>query len=276
MNYFSQCKSLIKKLLPKKWASACGEFLYRQLPKKLDSLFFLSARIWFGALGDKSSARKMRILGIARTYSMVGRNGLIVTYDIAEFLEQKQIHGAFVECGVARGGCSAIMALLSAHYKSNRITWLFDSFQGLPKPTVEDEFNTAAFTRPNNRHSSDVQEGCCLGTYEEVSALMFSALKLAKDRVRLIRGWFQDTLHQDRNNIGKIALLRIDGDWYESTKCCLQDLYDSVVPGGYVYIDDYESCIGCKKATNEFIKKRGIRARLISDHRGGVYFLKQS
>ncbi|KKT50065.1 MAG: Macrocin-O-methyltransferase [Parcubacteria group bacterium GW2011_GWF2_44_17] len=263
-------------MLPKKWVSACGEFLYRQLPKKQDSLFFLLARVWYTILGDKLNARKMRILGIARPYSMVGRNGLVVTYDLAESLEQKQIQGAFVECGVARGGCSAIMALINAHHKSDRITWLFDSFEGLPKPTAEDEFNPAEFTPPGDRHSSDVQEGCCLGTYEEVSALMFSKLKFATDRVRLVRGWFQSTLHREKNNIGKIAFLRIDGDWYESTKCCLENLYDALAPDGYVYIDDYNSCIGCKKAADEFMQKRGIQAKLISDRRGGAYFLKSS
>ena len=71
-------------------------------------------------------------------------------------------------------------------------------------------------------------------------------------------------------------VLRIDGDWYESTKCCLENLYDALAPDGYVYIDDYNSCIGCKKAADEFMQKRGIQAKLISDRRGGAYFLKSS
>jgi hypothetical protein len=69
-------------------------------------------------------------------------------------------------------------------------------------------------------------------------------------------------------------VLRVDGDWYESTKCCLENLYDNVVSGGFLIIDDYGTCHGCKKAVDEFIQRRGLNVQFFSDGRGGVKFEK--
>jgi len=77
-----------------------------------------------------------------------------------------------------------------------------------------------------------------------------------------------------RGKIGPVSLLRIDGDWYESTKCCLENLYDQVVPGGCLIIDDYETCFGAKKAVDEFVAQRGLIVSMSSDGRGGVLFKK--
>jgi len=92
--------------------------------------------------------------------------------------------------------------------------------------------------------------------------------------VFMVAGWFQDTLPEYKNKIGEISFLRIDGDWYESTKCCLENLYDNVVTGGYIFIDDYGSVIGCKKATDEFLENRKLNVELMLDDRGGCYFVK--
>jgi hypothetical protein len=73
------------------------------------------------------------------------------------------------------------------------------------------------------------------------------------DRVRIHPGWFQDTLPKAQSELGPIALLRLDGDFYESTRVALESLYQLVVPGGVVVIDDYGHFPGCREATNEFL-----------------------
>ncbi|HUP59862.1 MAG TPA: TylF/MycF/NovP-related O-methyltransferase [Thermoanaerobaculia bacterium] len=84
------------------------------------------------------------------------------------------------------------------------------------------------------------------------------------ERVEIRKGWFQDTLPSAKHEIGSIAVLRLDGDWYESTRVCLDNLYDLVAPGGYVIIDDYNYWEGCKRAVDEFLAARGLGVALVA------------
>jgi hypothetical protein len=77
-----------------------------------------------------------------------------------------------------------------------------------------------------------------------------------------------------REKVGKIAILRLDGDWYESTKIPLENFYQNIMTGGCVIIDDYATCYGSKKATDEFLKENLINTHLRSDGRGGAWFVK--
>jgi O-methyltransferase len=204
-------------------------------------------------------------------YSLVGASGLEATFDAASDLVDNKLSGAFVECGVARGGCAALMAAVASREWPLRQMWLFDSFDGLPSPTREDYSDNSDST---GRHIRPLVRGSCRGTKDEVEALLFSRFGFARQSIHLIQGWFQDTLPIHSKRIGPIALLRIDGDWYESTMCCLENLYDNVVKGGCIIIDDYGVCFGCKRAVHEFFTKRQIRPQLIPDNRGGVRFSK--
>jgi len=222
---------------------------------------------------DRAGLFRARAVHSVMPYSLVGASGLEATFDAASDLAEKEIRGAFVECGVARGGCAALMATVAAKSTPVRQMWLFDSFEGLPSPTSEDYSEDHGST---GRHIRPLVRGSCLGTKGEVEALLFSRFGFARDWIHLIQGWFQDTLPLHIERIGPIALLRIDGDWYESTMCCLENLYDNVVPGGSIIIDDYGVCFGCKRAVHEFFGKRHIRPRLIPDNRGGVRFSKDA
>ena len=91
----------------------------------------------------------------------------------------------------------------------------------------------------------------------------------------MVKGWFQDTIPLNSKSIGDIALLRIDADWYESVKCCLIELYDNVSNGGYIIIDDYDSCFGAKKAVDDFLLMKNIMVEFHHDGRGGIHFKKQ-
>ena len=113
-----------------------------------------------------------------------------------------------------------------------------------------------------------------MGPLDDVKEILFRKLRLDERNIVIRKGWFQHTLPQARHEIGPIAVLRLDGDWYESTKCCLENLYDSVVPGGYVILDDYYCWEGCKKAFDEFVAERGLTVELQRIDKAGAFFVK--
>ena len=161
---------------------------------------------------------------------------------------KNRIPGDFVECGTALGGSAALMALTLRQLGVHRTLWLFDTFEGLPAPTLDDpDFEVA-----------NLYTGTCLGAIEEVQNL-FTQLQV-RDRVQFVKGLFQDTFPAFA--VSQIALLHIDGDWYESVKACLDNLYDKVSPGGIIQFDDYGYWQGARKAVDEFLDARGIRAPL--------------
>lgn len=190
-----------------------------------------------------------------RAYTMCSNPRLRSLYQGVRYVLQENIDGDLVECGCARGGSAALIALTLRRYGSRRQVWLFDTFEGLPAPTSQDP----------DYEIAKLITGEFVGTLQEVEAL-FQRLEIAED-ARFVRGLFQNTL--PATDIPKIALLHIDGDWYESVKACLENLYDKVSPGGIIQFDDYGYWKGARKAIDEFLANRGIEAPLRRlDHSG--------
>ncbi|QDU55350.1 TylF/MycF/NovP-related O-methyltransferase [Aeoliella mucimassa] len=219
--------------------------------------------------GDQDRVTCMQRVLKVMPHSLIGSPGLEHTHDLAEQLVKQGVPGAFVECGVAQGGCAALIATVADSDPTERTCWFFDSFEGLPDPTSDDFADGET-----GRHIRPLPKGSCLGTIEQVSGLLFDDFQLSRDKITLVKGWFQDTLEPTRDQIEAIALLRVDGDWYDSTKCCLEALFDQVSPGGQIIIDDYCSCYGAKRATDEFIANRDLQVKLLPDGRGGCSFQK--
>lgn len=220
--------------------------------------------------GTSRSALRAKLVYQLLPFTMGGRQALENAFDVTAMAEDRGIPGALVECGVAEGGTSAMLAMTNRCLgNTSRAKWLFDSYEGLPEPTQEDYEGgtTGDFIRP-------LPKGACLGTVEQVEELMFETLCFSQNDTFLIKGWFQDSVPRHRARIGDIAVLRLDGDWYESTKIPLENLYDFVSPGGFVIIDDYGTCFGSRKAVDEFRRERRLESPLNSDGRGGVWFEK--
>ena len=178
---------------------------------------------------------------------------------------------SFVECGVAKGGCLSMMKYASG--KNNKI-FGFDSFEGMPNITKEDlgDYNkTCPLT--NFGKVGDNLSGGIDNVYNT-----FNKLNLNMDNVTLIKGFFQDTLQIQENidTMCQIAVLRLDGDWYESVKICLEKLYDKVIEGGIIIIDDYGHFIGAKMATDEFRAKNNIQTPLIQTDYTEYYWVKNT
>jgi O-methyltransferase len=177
-----------------------------------------------------------------------------------------------MECGVARGGVAAILGVEAQRSSLKRDLWLFDSFQGLPEPSALDGSDAAHYA---NGHAGGrlVGIGKIVASREEVETLLFEKMGLAKERVHITQGWFQNTLTTYPGD--SIALLHLDADWYESVKVALDALWPYVSHGGYVVVDDYGDWVGARRAVREFLEKH---EDWTSFHRKGVtqaYFSKE-
>jgi hypothetical protein len=197
-----------------------------------------------------------------------------MAYDLACRVQEERLAGAIVECGVWRGGCAAVMAVAADRAAANRKIWLFDSFEGMPAASAEDIGEFAKLLSGGTMSGALTPVGTNVASVEDVKALLFDTLRLNPQSISIVKGWFQDTLPVSRDKIGAIALLRIDGDWYESTKVCLESLFDNVVDNGYIIIDDYGFFPGCKKAVEEFLAHRNLQVSVKFADYSRIYFRK--
>lgn len=177
-----------------------------------------------------------------------------------ESVLQRGVPGDLIETGVWRGGATIFMrGVLKAYGVSDRTVWVADSFEGLPEPDAE-KFPLEAKAH-HGKVMDKVYDHFAVGL-EEVRR-NFSAYDLLDDQVRFLQGWFCDTLPSAP--IGPLAVMRLDGDYYESTRDALTNLYDKLAPGGFVIIDDYgeDSWTYCRKAVDEFRAARTIQEPLV-------------
>jgi hypothetical protein len=222
---------------------------------------------------DPFNFKKQRLFRRVIHYTMCSYERLTNVYELVRLVEKERLPGAFVECGVWKGGCAGVMAYLTREARSGRKTWLFDSFEGLPEPTEKDGRQAVEFAGGKaNGKLSPIDE--CEAALEDARRLLFSELKLDERDVVIEKGWFQHTLPGAKQRIGPIAILRLDGDWYDSTKCCLENLYDNVVAGGFVIIDDYLAWEGCRRAVDEFLEARDVKVEIVTIDSCGTYFCK--
>lgn len=167
--------------------------------------------------------------------------------------------GDLIETGVWRGGATILMrAVLAVHGDRDRNVWVADSFQGLPAPDpVRLPKEARAHDGPVLR---DAFRHFAVGI-EEVQA-NFQRFGLLDEQVRFLPGWFADTL--PAAPIDRLAILRLDGDYHDSTRDALVHLYDRVAIGGYVIVDDYgeDDWTECRRAVDDFRRARGITDRL--------------
>lgn len=202
-------------------------------------------------------------------YTMVGEQRLLCMHTQAKELCLKDVAGNFVECGVAAGGSSALLAaVIRRHSRRPRLHFAFDTFEGMPDPGEEDR---------HGKHAAD-EGGWGAGTCAAPeSSLMEAATQVgAASLVKPVKGFFADTLPVWRQEIGPIAFLHMDGDWYSSTRDILVNLYDQVVPGGVIQIDDYGYWQGCRQALAEFQAERKIQLEFTPIDSTGVWFIKGS
>jgi O-methyltransferase len=198
-----------------------------------------------------------------KDFTMVPKEIFEANIDLC--LKYKNVAGCVVECGVWKGGMIAGIAEVLG---GGRSYFLFDSFEGLPPCTEED--SGSAFTWQNDKDSPTYFNNCLAEIGFAKEAMGRSGAK----NVQLIKGWFADTL-PGFDFKEKIAVLRLDGDWYKSTMICLENLFNKVSIGGIIILDDYYIWVGCSKAVHDFLSKTKSISKIRGTYPSLCYIVKE-
>jgi hypothetical protein len=201
----------------------------------------------------------------AHAQSMIGNQRILQLQHAVESILARGIPGDFIETGVWRGGaCIFMRAILKAYGVTDRKVWVADSFAGLPPPDPD--------KYPADRGDRHHEFSNLAVPLEEVQD-NFARYGLLDEQVVFLKGWFKDTL--PNAPIERLAILRLDGDMYESTIGALNALYDKLSPGGILIIDDYGYIESCRKAVTDFRTERNITDPILQIDGMGVAWEKR-
>lgn len=208
------------------------------------------------------------IIRAVKPYSMTSPERLNAFILATRYIARHDIPGSIVECGVWRGGSMQACAktLLSVG-ETERELYLFDTYEGMTPPTAED-------LRRDGRPAQELLDAqakdrpiWAVASLEDVQA-GFEEVPYPKERIHYVRGRVEDTVPEQAPE--QIAILRLDTDWYASTKHELEHLYSRLVSGGVLLIDDYGYWQGSRQAVDEFLDKTGERLLLLRMDEGRI------
>lgn len=182
--------------------------------------------------------------------------------DAVQYVVDRNVPGAIVECGVGRGGSIMAAALkLQALDDQDRDIYLFDTFTGMSEPGAEDLSyrGDSASEQYRLQKRADGVTDWCHGPLDEVKANVTST-GYPVDKIHFVEGKVEDTIPGESPD--QIAILRLDTDWYQSTRHELVHLYPLLSPGGILIIDDYGYWQGARKAVDEYIEENDLKLML--------------
>lgn len=202
----------------------------------------------------------------ARADSMIGLKRMASLCELCERVIDDQVPGDFIETGVWRGGaCILMRAVLEAHGVRDRTVWVADSFAGLPPADPE-------------HYPAETVQGW--HTFRELAVDLetvqenFRKYGLLDGQVRFLKGWFKDTLPVAP--IDRLAIARLDGDMYESTRQALEALYPKLQPGGFLIVDDFGSLEPCRTAVMEYRSRHRIEEPIEEIDTTGVFWRRRA
>lgn len=242
----------LRRELGKGWRQLRAPRGVKELPPEFPPDFSDFTRDLCRRVAPYTMTSKQRVAAIERAVRYVVANG---------------IEGDFTECGVAGGGSVMAMAwCLIELGETDRTLWLYDTFAGMPEPTDNDvgRYGSSAMKRYRQRQKDGVSTWINISLDTVKSHVAKTGYPAAN--IRFVEGKVEETLPQTRPE--RIAFLRLDTDWYESTKSEMEHLFPLLVPGGVILLDDYFAWAGHRKAVDEYVEANGVRifwAR-IDDH----------
>jgi hypothetical protein len=189
---------------------------------------------------------------ITQPYTMTSKERCFALYKAVKHVQAAKISGDLVECGVWRGGNTMLMAnILTDSNSTDRSIYLYDTYEGMSEPSPADK-KTGSNEPARSKWSVAEKEShneWCYASLEEVQENM-NQTAYPQEKLHFIKGKVEETLQQKKPN--QIAILRLDTDWYESTKAELETLFPLLASGGILIIDDYGSWEGARKAVDEY------------------------
>jgi O-methyltransferase len=264
LNLMKQCLTRMlwkEKYRPMTSVSGWRRVVLEPLQSLLRQVQLEVVKIESDRMGEREEGRDWPI----EAETMVGLKRLDNLQHCVTSVIRDGVPGDLIETGVWRGGSSIFMrAVLKAYGDCSRKVWLADSFCGLPQP------NPARYP---------VDRGDTLWTYQELAISLeevkanFSRYGLLDEQVEFLPGWFRDTLPSA--SINRLAILRLDGDLYESTMDALSALYHKVSPGGFIIVDDY-GLPTCRAAIEDFRRARGITDQIYQIDWTGAFWQRST
>lgn len=191
---------------------------------------------------------------------MIGRARLSNVRTAVETVLREKIPGNLIETGVWRGGaCIVMKAVLEAYEVTDRAVYLADSFKGLP---ITDATDDAAY----------LHDDASLAVSQQQVRAAFERYGLLGENVHFLEGWFSDTLPSLKGT--SWALVRLDGDQYQSTIDGISNLYPDLSAGGFLIVDDFHTYESCRRAITEYRSENGITDEIVKIDADGVYWRK--
>ena len=203
------------------------------------------------------------IIRAVRPWTMTGPDKMYALIQAVRYVTRHRIPGDVVECGVWRGGSmQAVARTLIEAGDTTRYLHLFDTYEGMPPPTDRDlrrsdERSAEELLATESPEDSKVWAVATLDDVQDG----FSRLPYPSERVHFVKGKVEDTIPEHAPE--QIAILRLDTDWYESTRHELEHLYPRLSPGGVLLLDDYGYWEGAREAVDEFLEESGERLLLM-------------
>ena len=210
-----------------------------------------------------------------RNLTMTPSDRIFSLIEIVVYICDNKLDGDFVECGVWRGGNAVLMAEVASRYKQlYRKIWLYDTYDGMVQPDDIDVSFKGEIAGEIFQNMKNEQGGSSWSTasYEFVKQVL-DTLEYPIDNFIMVKGMVEDSLSAMQNIPDKISLLRLDTDWYSSTKKEMDVLFPKLVKGGVLIIDDYGDWQGSRKAVDEYLDNHNIQIclmRLSSGARIGI------
>ncbi len=234
--------NLIKKII-RQFAHICGYVITREIPSDFRD-------------------QDIKIINSVQPYTMTSAERIFSLIEAVRYVVKNEIPGDIVECGVWRGG--SMMATAKTLLEQNtqeKDLYLFDTFEGMTKPEKIDISNSNLdATKEFDNTIIDVDSSTwCRATIDDVKSNLFS-VGYDKSKIHFIKGKVEDTLPLD--GLKSISILRLDTDWYQSTKHELIHLFPKLSKGGVLIIDDYGFWQGARKAVDEYISENNIQILL--------------
>lgn len=207
-------------------------------------------------------------INIVKPFTMTSVERITGLYYSLEHIRINKIEGDFVECGVWKGGnVLGILEYLTNYNMTENNVYLYDTFEGMTTPEDIDVDSSG------KKGDIKLEEVLCYSSLEEVKNVL-SVSSYPKDKIKFIKGDVCETLNLNENIPKKISLLRLDTDWYKSTKKELEVLYPLLSNNGVLIVDDYGHWRGSKTAVDEYFKNMGLNVEIHKIDYTGIKIIK--